>query len=104
MAADTRTVPAEEELAPAGYRTQAADTTYQIERLLVDTWRSMPPWEKAARLVQCCRAVEQLSAAGLRLRYPDAGEGELRLRAAALRLGRALMLDVFGWDPDAQHT
>ena len=56
-----------------GYRTQAADTTYPIERLLVKAWQDMPPWDKAARLVECCRAVEQLALAGLRVRHPGAG-------------------------------
>jgi len=44
--------------------------------------------------------VEQLSLAGVRLRHPNVDERELFLRAAALRLGRALMIEVYGWDPD----
>ena len=44
--------------------------------------------------------VEQLSMAGVRLRHPNAGERELFLRTAALRLGRDLTIDVYGWDPD----
>jgi hypothetical protein len=36
---------------------------------------------------------------GIRSRHPDADDGEVRLRLAALRLDRALVVDAFGWDP-----
>lgn len=85
---------------PEGYRTQSPDTTYDIERRLVDAWRGMPAREKARQLLDCCRMVEQLSLAGVRLRHPNADDRELFLRTAALRLGRDLMIDVFEWDPD----
>lgn len=88
----------DDDVPPAGYRTQAADTSYAIERLLIDAWRRMPPWEKAARLVECCRAVEQMSLAGLRLRHPDASDRELTLRAAVLSLGLPLAREVYGPD------
>lgn len=104
MATDTPAISAEEELPPVGYRMQAADTTYSIERRLVHAWRRMPPWEKAGRLVECCHALEQLSIAGLRLRHPHASAHELRLRVAASRLGRPLILEIYGWDPDAQDA
>ncbi|MGH2399629.1 MAG: hypothetical protein ACRDF6_07265 [bacterium] len=92
---------ANESVAPDGYRTQSADTAFEIERRLVDAWRRMPSWEKARQLVACCHAVEELATAGLRLRHPCATEHELRMRLAAMRLERALMIDVYGWDPDA---
>lgn len=85
---------------PIGYRTQSPDTTYDVERRLVRAWRGMPVCEKARRLLDRCGMVEQLSLAGVRLRHPNVDERELFLRAAALRLGRALMIEVYGWDPD----
>lgn len=90
----------EAEPPPIGYRTQSTDTTYDIERRLVDAWRRMPACEKARQLLDCCRMVEQLSLTGVRLRHPNVDERELFLRAAALRLGRDLMIEVYGWDPD----
>ncbi len=87
--------------APPGYRTQSNDTPFAIEQLLIAAWRRMEPWEKAARLVQCCSALERLELAGLRRRHPDACEEELRLRSAARRLGRETVAAVYGWDPDA---
>jgi hypothetical protein len=52
--------------------------------------------DQVASLNELC---ERLSEAGVRARYPTAGEGEFRLRVLALRLGRELMIDVYGWDP-----
>jgi hypothetical protein len=40
--------------------------------------------------------------AGVRLRHPDASDDEVRLRVLALRLGRDLMLEVYGWDPSIE--
>jgi hypothetical protein len=42
---------------------------------------------------------EALGFAGLRLRYPDASERELRLRLASMRYDRETMIRAFGWDP-----
>jgi len=100
MAVDHRNRAAKEP--PPGYRVQAEDTTYEVECLLIDAWRAMPSWEKARRLVESCRAVDQLVRAGVRLRHPDANDREVHLRVAALRLGPALMREVYGWDPERE--
>lgn len=84
-----------------GYRTQSRDTTYHVERRLVEAWRRMSSQEKARQLLECCQMVDQLSLAGLRMRYPNSGERELFMRGAALRLGPELMREVYGWTQDA---
>ena len=84
---------------PPGYRLQAEDTSYPVERMLVRAWRAMAPSEKARQVVECCRAVDQLSFAGLRLRYPEADNVTLRRHAATLRLGSELARTVYGFDP-----
>jgi hypothetical protein len=40
-----------------------------------------------------------MSEMGVRSRHPGAGERELFLRAASLRLPRDLMIRAYGWDP-----
>lgn len=52
------------------------------------------------RVLDCNAAGEAMAEAGLRARHPEASPEELRLRLAALRLGRRLMIDAFGWDPE----
>jgi hypothetical protein len=39
---------------------------------------------------------------GIRERHPTASERELRLRLAALKYGRDLMVRACGWDPDVE--
>jgi hypothetical protein len=81
---------------------QAGDTAYEIERLMIDAWRAMSPAEKARHFREACRAVDQLARAGVRARFPDAPDREVRLRIAAMRLGPDLMREAYGWDP-ASH-
>ena len=87
-------------VAPLGYRMQADDTAYEIERLMIDAWRTLSPAEKARHFRDACRAVDQLARAGVRARFPDAPEREVRLRVAAMRLGPDLMREVYGWNPE----
>jgi hypothetical protein len=83
----------------AGYQTQSTDTTPEAERILIDAYRRMPPLEKARRLTELVRAVEELARVGVLERHPDANEEEIRLRLAALRFDADTMVRVFHWDP-----
>ena len=56
-------------------------------------------FERVAELNDSC---ERMAEAGVRLRYPAADEREVRLRSLALRLGRDLMVEVYGWDPHVE--
>jgi hypothetical protein len=71
----------------SGYSTQASDTSLEADRLLIDAYRRMSAAEKAQRVTADCLATEVLTLAGLRSRFPHAGEREIRLRLAALRFG-----------------
>jgi hypothetical protein len=78
----------------------ASDTPPPIERLLIEGYRRMAPAEKLERVVALNRAVDQLARARIRAQYgEDLTERELRLRLAALRLDRRVMVEVFEWDP-----
>jgi hypothetical protein len=84
---------------PASYRTQSPDTTPEAERVIIEALRQMPVWRKAEMLTAINRAAQEWTLAGLRARYPEATEAELRLRLGALRVDRQLMIKLFGWDP-----
>ncbi|QDV04669.1 hypothetical protein Poly30_01610 [Planctomycetes bacterium Poly30] len=58
------------------------------EELLLQHWKSLTPDEKWRMMSEASIAVEELSIQGLRHRYPEDSEEDLRLRAAALRIGR----------------
>ena len=82
------------------YRTQSRDTAREAERIQVEAWRRMAPAQKLRIVSELVRATEELARAGIRERYPDAGEREVELRLRALRLDRATMIRLFDWDPE----
>jgi hypothetical protein len=67
---------------------------------MVAALRQMTPARKLARLEALNRSVEELARTGIRLRYPNACEEEIRYRLASMRLDRETMRKVFDWDPD----
>lgn len=76
-----------------------SDTSGVVAAMVVERWRGMSPGEKLDQVGELNRACEQLSEAGVRVRYPGAGDDEVRHRVFALRLGRDVMVEVYGWDP-----
>lgn len=76
------------------------DTSPAAERVLIEGYRRMSPRDKLQRVVELNHALEQLARARIRQQYGDGlTEREMRLRLAALRLDRDVMVKVFGWDP-----
>jgi hypothetical protein len=65
----------------------AADTTADIERRQVDSWRRLSPLERLRLVSDTTRAVVNLSLSGIRRRHPEAAERECFLRLAAIMLG-----------------
>jgi hypothetical protein len=72
------------------------DTQPEIETYHLQLFRQAPPWRKIHMLGQMYETMKQLSLQGLRQRYPDADEAELRRRLADLLLGPALAEQVYG--------
>lgn len=85
----------------SAYRAQASDTTEAVDRLVFDGFRAMTPEQRLRLASQAAIALEQLSIAGLRIRFPQAGEEELRHRAGARRLGAELTRRAFGPQAEA---
>jgi hypothetical protein len=82
------------------YVTQSPDTSEAVDRFLMERYRKMTPSDKMRMVTELNETVEAVALTGLRMRYPDAPERELRLRLAAIRYGRELVIKAFGWDPD----
>jgi hypothetical protein len=76
-----------------------SDTSGEAEVLMVDRLRSMSARERIDQVAALNDACEQMAIAGVRSRHPSADEHEVWLRVVALRLGRDLMVAVYGWDP-----
>lgn len=79
------------------------DTDPEIEKMLIEGYRRMPPHLELERVVSLNRALDQLALARIQATYgPDISERELQLRLAALSLGRETMIKVFDWDLDVE--
>ena len=79
--------------------TQASDTAPAAERLQLEVWRGMEPYEKLRLMGELCDSVRYWTELGLRLRHPTASEHEIRMRLFATWLDRETMLRCYGWDP-----
>jgi hypothetical protein len=73
-----------------------SDTHPKIKAMQLDMLRQIPSWRKAHMLGQMYQTTKQLTLAGLRHRYPNASEPELRRRLATLLLGPELAEIAFG--------
>jgi hypothetical protein len=78
----------------------ALDTTPEARRLQFERWAGATPVRKAEMIRAMCRDARTLARSGIRQRFPEASPREVCLRLGALTIGRRLMIEAFGWDPD----
>ncbi|HEY3570498.1 MAG TPA: hypothetical protein VGP73_21385 [Thermoanaerobaculia bacterium] len=84
-------------------KTLSLDTPPEIEEIVLERYRQMPPFEKLMQVFELNQMAQQMAALRIQAQYgPDLSERELRLRLAALWLNRDLMIEAFGWDPEAK--
>jgi hypothetical protein len=80
------------------------DTHPKMEALQIQLWRQSSPTRKMQMLAQLNASARILAMAGLRTKYPQASESELRLKLAVLLLGDKLAPTVYGGGNDAKCT
>lgn len=73
-----------------------ADTSPEAWKVLMDLMRKMSPEEKLQRTFEYSAFLRKFGEAGLRQKYPQAGDREIFLRAARQRLGADLYAKVYG--------
>lgn len=73
-----------------------SDTHPQMEALQIQLWRQADPTQKMNMLAQLNSSARLLALTGLRSRYPQADEVELRRKLADLILGEELARKVYG--------
>jgi hypothetical protein len=74
---------------------EALEVFYEIQRRRSREQK----WNDAWALTQ---GLWNATLAGVRLRYPEATDREVFLRAVSVRTPRGLMIKAYGWDP-AEH-
>ena len=80
-------------------RTGLSDTDPETERVMIELARATPDWKKIEQVCAMIETTRALAMAGLRERYPNASEEELKKRLAALVLDRETVIEVYDWDP-----
>ena len=82
----------------------SSDTTPEIEAVLLARMRNASGLEKWRMVAELNASVRMLALAGLRQRYPQASEAELRRRLAGLLLGEELAARAYGPLPEEDHA
>lgn len=77
------------------------DTTPEMEKLYLSLLRKASPAKKMEMLAQLNSAANELAMCGLRKRYPDASQAQLKRLLASLLLGEDLARKVYGDLEDA---
>ena len=75
------------------------DTHPEAERILIESLRRVPVWEKIQLVGQMNEMVRDLALSGLRQRHPNASPELLRRMLADQILGKALAEKVYGHVP-----
>lgn len=88
-------------MAPNVFEDRPADTTPQAWEAYLKLMREMEPSQKFTRVLELSAELRTWGEAGVRLRFPNATDREVSLRAAALTMDRAQFVRGFGWDPDS---
>ena len=80
----------------------STDTDPQTAARLAERWRLMSAADKVRIVEELNEHTSALARAGVRRRFPDADRDEVEMRVTALKVGRQLMIDAYGWDPMAK--
>ena len=74
----------------------SSDTHPKMEAMQIRLWRQASPTKKMDMLAQLNASVRLLALTGLRSRFPNASESELRFKLAGYLLGDELARKVYG--------
>jgi hypothetical protein len=83
-------------------RSGLSDTDPGAERVMIELARAMPDWKKIEQVCSMIETTRALATSGLRERYPNASEEEMKKRLAALVFDRETVIEVYGWDPEVE--
>ena len=75
------------------------DTSPEALKVFYGIQRRRTGEQKLADAFDLSEGVFEMAKQGVRMRYPEAQEREVFLRAVATRLPPELMIRAYGWDP-----
>ncbi|HSH02695.1 MAG TPA: hypothetical protein VLL52_09275 [Anaerolineae bacterium] len=79
---------------------ELSDTDPKIDAMIVERLRQMPVWRKWQLVADMGQMNRELALSGLRRRYPQATEEELKRLLADRILGEELALKAYGPRPE----
>ena len=86
----------------SSWEVYSRDTDPEIERRrLALAWKA-PPWRKLWLAAEMSQAARALTVAGLRHRYPEADEEEIRFRLAVLLFGPETARQICSREPEGE--
>jgi len=77
------------------------DTDPRAMEVWLDLLRQKPAGERLATTLGLADLALKMAEAGVRKMHPQAPDREVFLRVAARHLPRELMIQAYGWDPEA---
>ncbi len=75
------------------------DTHPEARDLQFELLRRMSHEQRLHLVGDLCDSVRHLTAMGIRARFPNAEESEVKMRLASTWLDRETMIRCYGWDP-----
>jgi hypothetical protein len=76
------------------------DDSPEAKRAVIERYRRMTSTEKFALIASLNRAETRRQMDDIRSRYGNIPDEEMRMRLGVLRLGREMVIKIFGWAPD----
>ena len=86
--------------------TDGVDCSPTTTALLINHWRTTPPWQKLSAINELNETLKLLALSDLRRHHPNVSEAQLQRRLATRWLGAQLADRVYGpisEDADAAH-
>lgn len=72
----------------------ARDTDRSAQAAQIEIFRAMPPWRKLELLGDSCESTRALLEAGLRNRFPDSSDAEIRRMLLESMLGEEIVARI----------
>jgi hypothetical protein len=87
----------------AAWEAYSRDTAQDIDRRRLAAAWNAPSWRKLWMAAEMSQAALSLTVAGLKRRYPEANEQEIRFRLALLLFDPQIAHDLCGREPEDHH-
>jgi hypothetical protein len=78
------------------------DAAPEAQQVMFELLRRAPAWKRLALTRELIQTTRMLMLAGLRSRFPEASEEEIRRRLIARLLTREEVINAYGFDPAAE--